>query len=481
MTMDSGAPGKVTEIGAGLPGPSLFIPVTVACGNFMTGLDQNVVVTALPRIGQSLGEPPSQLGLVMTAYVMALIVAMPASGWAADRIGVRRAYCGALAVFALSSVACGLSDGFWMLVAARVCQGVGGALMGTLGQVVILGSFPRDRTLKINMYMAVASQTGPMVGPLLGGALTTYVSWRWIFFINIPLALGAALSAGRFFPSDVKTADAPFDFIGFGLIGTGVALLVLGMDELGADTAGWIVAAQLAASALILALAVSYSLRTAFPLLNLRLLAIRTFRISLLTGGGLDTIGLTSVIFLLPLMLQVGFGMTAVGAGALTFLMAAGAWSMRLAMPPLLRRFGFRRVLLTNTPIVAALVAGFSLFRADTPIWLMAAYIFIIGLFRTVQWASTGNLSYSDIPPEELGRFSALFYVLWQSAVVISFGTAAALLSSLAGPDQRAAPADFRIVFLVEAAVTLCALIAYSRLKAGDGVNVSGYSPATVE
>jgi EmrB/QacA subfamily drug resistance transporter len=456
-----------------------MIPVTVACGNFMTGLDQNVVVTALPGIGKSLGEAPSHLGLVLTAYVMSLIVALPASSWAADRLGPRRAYCIAVGVFALGSVLCGFADSFWALIGARALQGLGGGLMGTLGQVVILQSFPRDRTLKINTYITLASQTGPMVGPLVGGALTTYVSWRWIFFINVPIALFAALSAARLFPKPAKPTGLPFDLPGFLLIGSGMILLVLGMDALGSgDAVGWIIASELAGAAVILALAVSYSLRASFPLIDFRLLSIRTFRIAMLTGGGLDTIGLGSIMFLLPLLLQIGFGMSAVRAGSLTFLVAFGSISLRAFLPLILNRFGFRRVLVTNTPIVAALIAGFAFFRADMPLWLLAFYIFVFGSFRTLQWGSTGNLSYSDVPPERLSRFSALYYVLWQLAVTISIGQASALLSLFAGPGTHAHANDFRIVFVIEGLLTLTALLAYRRLTPQDGINVSGHKLA---
>ncbi|MEI9401368.1 MFS transporter [Mesorhizobium argentiipisi] len=453
----------------------MLLPATVACGVFMTSLDQNVVVTALPGIGESLDRPPSQLGLLITVYVASLIVTMPLGGWLADRFGLRNVYCFALLVFASASALCGLSENIWMLVGSRALQGCGGALMGTLGQVVILSSFPRARTLKINMYISLAGQSGPLVGPLVGGALTTYVSWRWIFYINIPIALTAALLAASLFPTTTKPVRTPFDLPGFLLVGSGMGLLVFGMDSLAAkDAANSLIGIELGLAIVILTVAAFYCLRARNPLLDLNLLRIRTFRISFLTGGGLDTIGLSSVVFLLPLMFQLGFGMSAVQAGSLTFVAAIGSLLMRFFMPRLLNRFGFKRVLVINTPIIALLVAGFALMQESLPAWIVLAYIFAFGVFRSVQWASTGNLAYSDIAPEQLARFSALYYILWQLAVAISVGLASALLSLLAG-GGKASVNDYRILFVIEGLITLCALSAYLRLTPQDGAHVSGH------
>jgi EmrB/QacA subfamily drug resistance transporter len=455
---------------------SLLLPITVACGNFMTGLDQNVVITALPAIGRSLGEAPARLGLTLTAYVAALIIALPLGGWASDRFSARRAYCLAALIFTVASALCGLADTFPELVAARIVQGFGGALMGTVGQVVILSSFPRQKTLKINVYISLASQAAPMVGPLVGGALATYLSWRWIFFINLPVGLLVAALAARLFPAHASKQAQPFDGIGFLLTGAGIALLVFGMNGIGDDTfPGWVVGIQLAAGLALLALAIRHALRTSHPLLDLSLLRIRTLRISLLTGGGLDTIGLTAVMFILPLMLQVGFGMTAAHSGSLTFLAAVGSLSARMLLPALLRRLGFRRLLVTNTPTLAVLVAAFALLQPSTPIWMMAGLIIVFGALRSFQFGSAGNLSYADVPPESLARFSAMYYVTWQLAVALSIGATSALLAWLATDQPKLTPAEFHTAFVIASFVALSAVIAYLRLKPEDGRLVSGH------
>lgn len=453
---------------------SLLVPVTVACGNLMTSLDQNVVVTALPAIGRSLGEPPTQLGSIVTVYTASLIVAMPTGGWAAARFGLRRSYFTAVLIFGSASILCGVASSPWTLNATRSLQGLGGALMSTLGQVAVLSSFPREQTLRINTFVALAKQMGLMFGPLVGGALTACLSWRWIFFVNVPLACAASMGATLFFPVGPSARRMPFDLAGFLLVGAGTVTLVFGLDALSADNLR-IAATELALAVMILAIATIYFLVVPQPLLDIRLLRIRTFRVSFLTGGGIDTITLTSVLFLLPLMFQVGFGMTAVQSGSLTFTAALGSLLARVAMPSLLRRFGFRKVLVFNTPVVAAIAGGFAFFRAGLPSWIAVAYIFTFGMFRAVQWSSTGNLAYSDIRQEQLAHFSALYYILAQLGVAIGIGLASAMLSLLSRHERYASSDGFRVVFVVEGVVTLVALFGYLSLKPEDGIQVSGH------
>ncbi|HEX4506546.1 MAG TPA: MFS transporter [Alphaproteobacteria bacterium] len=475
-----------------IPGPTaapspaaralILLAMTVGFGNFMVALDQNIVVTALPGIGITLGRPANELGLVMTIYVLALIVFMPLGAWLTERFGTKACYLAALATFGVASIGCGLSNTLPILVLARALQGCGGALMGTVGQVAILRAFPRSKVLKINIYMSLASQVGPLVGPLVGGALTTYVSWHWIFFVNAPLALGAAALAISCFPARTSGHVPRLDLIGFMLISLGMTLLVFSMDSLGdRGRSGWITAGLLLLSVMSLAAAIAYLLRARDPLLDLRLFRVRTIRITLLTGGGLDTIGMTAVTLLLPLMFQIGFGMTAVQAGSWTFIVGIGSMFPRFFLPTMLKKYGFRRLLVINTPVIALLTAGFALFQVSTPMWFGLAYIFVFGLSRSIQWGTASNLSYADVNPEQLAQYSALYYIFWRLSVSISMGTATALLSLLAPPDGTSSIGDFRIAFVLEALVILLAVLAYRRLAVDDGASVSGFcsEPAT--
>ena len=453
-----------------------FLPFTVACGTFLSSLDQNIVVTALPGIGATLGRAPSQLGLVMTVYILTLLISMPLAGWLTNRFGTKACYIGALLSFAIASIGCGAAPSFWTLILARGLQGFGGGLMGTVGQVAVLRAFPRSKMLKINIYIQLAAQIGPLVGPLVGGALTTYISWHWIFFVNVPLAFGAIALAIAYFPSKEGLRASQLDIVGFILMSVGMTLLIFCMDSLGNGSRSiWAPAGLLTLSILALTGAVLYLLRASKPILDLRLLKIRTVRVSLLTGGGLDTIGMISVTLLLPMMFQVGFGMSAVQSGSWTFVIGLGSMMPRVSLPPLLKRFGFRQILVVNTPVVAFLTAGFVFFQATTPMWAGLTYIFLFGFFRSLQWGTSSNLSYADIGPAYLADFSALYNGLWRVAASVSMGTAMAMLSLLSPDGKAPSVNDFRIVLVVEALIILCALFSYRKLSAEDGASISGH------
>ncbi|MGE3993820.1 MFS transporter [Pseudorhodoplanes sp.] len=454
-----------------------MIPVIIACCNFMVTLSHYSILTALPDIGRSLGEPPSHLGQLITVYIASLIISMPLSSWLADRFGLRNVYGMAILIFGLSSALGGLATDIWTLTGVRIVQGFGAALIGTLGQVVILGFFPRNQTLRLSNYQSIARQTAQIVAPLVGGTLATYISWRWIFLINAPVILAAAVAAFLLFPTRHLTRRARLDIPGFVLFSLGIALLIFGLSSLGTHGLPvWGAAAELAIAGAILAAFVWYCMRTTNPLLSLSLFRLRTLRVSLITGGGLDTIGLASVSFLLPLMFQIGFGMTAAQSGALTFLTACGSLVMRFGVPQMLRRFGFRSVLIWNTPIAAALVAAFALTSATTPIWIVAAHIFALGLFRAMQWSSAGNLSYAEIATEDLTQFSALYYIFGQLALALSIALASGMISFLAGGENSASISDFHFVFFIQGIITLCSWFAYRSLQTEDGAQVSGHA-----
>ncbi len=453
----------------------LLIPMVVAVAFLMEQLDATIITTAIPDMAASLRSTPVQMNLAVTTYVLALAIFIPVSGWFADRFGARRIFVAALAVFTLGSVACGAAQSFPMLVATRAVQGLGGAMMTPVGRLILLRSFPRRDLVKAMTYTTLPAILGPVAGPLLGGVITTYASWRWIFFVNIPFGLGGILLALRFVEDTRAEARTPFDVPGFLLVGTAVAMVQFGLEAVGRPLVptGAIVALLAAAAALLLAFGV-HARRVAHPAVDLRLFRHRSFAVGTLAGG-LCRVGLNGAPFLLPLMLQVGFGLSPVASGSLTFVSSVGAVFVRVTAGRLLRWFGFRIVLSGSAVLGALVVAGFALLEPSTPHWAVAAYIFAFGLMRSTQFMTSNTLSYADLPAAELSRATSIGGVLQQLSVSFGVSMAATVLTLLSRHGEALTPARFHETFLLTAIVPLLALPGFLLLKAEDGAQVSGH------
>ncbi len=451
-----------------------LIPGIVAVAFLMQALDSTIITTAIPDMAVSLATTPVRMNLAVTAYVLTLAVFIPLSGWCADRFGARRIFVLALAMFSLGSALCGLSGSFPMLIATRILQGIGGAMMTPVGRLILLRSFPRSELVTAMTYMTLPAIVGPIIGPLVGGFLTTYVSWRWIFYVNLPFALLGIVLALRYLEPTRGDRSVRFDLQGFVLFGCGIGLLQVGIDnvERSALSAPELGALFLAAAVLLAAFA-RYARRAAVPVVDLRLFRERTFATGSLVGG-ICRVALNGVPFLLPLMLQVGFGMSAIGSGSLTFLGSAGAIIVRLFIAPLLRALGFRTVLIGSAVAGSAVLAGFTLLQPGTPRWLIGAYILVFGLCRSTQFMTTNTLAYAETPAAELSRATSLGGLVQQLTVSFGVSLSAVLLSALSG-HGRLTPGRFHEAFLLTAIVPLLAIPGFLRLRAADGAQVSGY------
>ena len=377
----------------------ILVPLIVACAMFMQNLDSTVIATALPTIAQSLGESPLRLNVAITCYLLSLAVFIPISGWTADRFGARRVFSAAIVVFTLGSIACGMANSLPALVAARILQGMGGALMVPVGRLVLLRTVPKSDLVRAMSFVSVPALIGPVMGPPVGGFIVTYASWRWIFFINIPIGvLGIVLV--NMLVSDLKeTGRRPLDRSGFVLTGIGLASLAFGFENVGRGTLPIVGVVGLLAVGVICLMA----FMSATPGgCRIRSSIWRLFRIptyaSASIGGFLFRMGLGALPFLLPLMLQVGFGLSALNSGLLTFASAAGAMLMKTSAVRILRAFGFRIVLVGDAVISAAFLFGYSLFRPDTPHLVIFLALLIGGFFRSLQMTSINTLSYADVP-----------------------------------------------------------------------------------
>ena len=460
---------------AAMGGRRLLIPLIVAFAFLMEQLDATIVTTAIPDMARSLRVAPLQMNAIITAYILSLAVFIPVSGWIADRYGARRVFAAALAIFSAASALCGLSSSLPMLVGMRVLQGFGGAMMTPVGRLVLLRAFPRSQLVTAMTYVTVPAVIGPAVGPVLGGLLTTYANWRWVFYVNVPIGLVGMALALRFV-EDVRL-DSPgrFDVTGFLLCGGGLGLLQFGLENVGHPVLPRLAVVGLAgAGVALLAAYVPYARDRPNAALDLSLFAIRTFRVSTLAGGVSRT-GVNAVPFMLPLLFQIGFGLSPVQSGLLTFVSSLGTLVVRPVSARLMRRFGYRGLLMGNGVLCAAVVAAFALVQPGTPHPLVFLLVLLFGVVRATQFMTTNTLTYADMPAAKLSRGTSMGGVIQQLTVSFGVSIAAALLSLIAGPGRLPSVADFHDAFLVVALITLASAPGFLRLKPGDGAHVSGY------
>jgi EmrB/QacA subfamily drug resistance transporter len=455
----------------------ILIPLVVACGLFMENLDSTIISTSVPEMARSLGESPLKLNLAVTSYLLSLAVFIPISGWIADRFGARTVFCSAIVLFTLGSALCGLADSLPMLIATRVLQGFGGAMMTPVGRLILLRSFPKDALVTAMSYVTVPALIGPTMGPIIGGLLTTYASWRWIFYINIPFGIVGIVLASRYIENFRAQKPPRFDFTGFLIAGCGLAFLEFAIESLGRHVLAPETQITLFfVAALTLLLYGWHARRVESPALDLTLFRNRTFNISVLNGG-ICRIGLGAIPFLLPLLMQLGFGLDALHSGMITFVSGLGAILMKTVSSWMLRSFGFRRLLVGNSVIVGAMVAGLALFRQDTPHWLLLSYLLVFGFLRSIQFTAMNTLGYAELTPATMSRATSLSSVAQQLSVSFGVSIGASILAVLVG-DRMVTAADFRPVFLIVALIPALTAIGFARLRPLDGVEVSGYRPA---
>ena len=452
----------------------ILIPVIVAFAFLMEQLDSTIVTTAIPDMSRSLHVPPLQMNLAITSYILSLAVFIPISGWIADRFGTRRVFALALLLFTIASACCGVVHSLPELIVARVFQGFGGAMMTPVGRLILLQSFPRAELVTAMTYMTVPAIIGPTIGPILGGLLTTYANWRWIFYVNVPIgALGIALAL-RFVEDTRLKRPPPFDTRGFLLCGAGLALLQFAIENIGRPIVPrpWIAAFTVGGVMLLLCYGV-HARRLTDPALDLTLFRIRTFRISTLSGG-LSRLGVNGVPFMLPLMFQIGFGLSPVASGSLTFITSLGSPLLRLVSSRGLAKFGFRNLLIGNGIFCAFVIALFALTQPETPHWIVFIHVMVFGLARSTQFMTTNTLTYVDAPAAKLSRSTSLGGVVQQLTVSLGVSVSAAMLGAIAGPHLPSVH-DFHVAFLGVAALTLLSVPGFFSLRSTDGAHVSRY------
>ena len=456
------------------------LTLVVASALFMESLVSTVIATSLAAMAVDLQVDPLTLKLAFTAYFVALAIFIPISGWCADRYGARTVFAAAIAVFTLASVGCALAWDLYSLVAGRFCQGLGGAMMLPVGRLILLRAIPRKQMLSAMAWLSIPTLFAPILGPPLGGFITTYYHWRGIFWLNVPIGLIGLALALWWVPQVHGDRDKPLDWPGFLLTGGGLALAIFGFTLLGSHATGSGVAvAMMASGGVLLALYLRHAARVAHPIIDLTLLQIASFRLSLV-GGLLFRIAVGAMPFLLPLMLQVGFGMNAFESGSLTFTAAVGAVTMKLTAAPILKRWGFRRVLCGNAWISSALVAALALFTVHTPATAIMAVLLVGGFFRSLQFTSLNTLAYADVEHSALSRATSLVGVVQQLSLAAGVALAAMLLDGSRSVEGRSEllAIDFSRAFVAVGVVSLASLIWYRRLAPDAGAEMSGHRAA---
>ena len=455
----------------------LLIALLVAGAFFMENLDGTVIATALPQMAISFGARPVDLNIGMSAYLLTLGVFIPISGWISDRFGARLVFTTAVVIFTLASVLCGFANGVGSFVAMRILQGIGGAMMVPVGRLVVLNNTPKEKLISAIATITWPALVAPVLGPPLGGFITDHASWRWIFFLNLPLGILAFAFALILIPETKSTVRPPFDWIGFVLSGIGLASLMYGLELVGRPDPVWLEAsAYVIAGLALLTVALFHFLRTEHPLIDLSGMKLPTFAITI-SGGSLFRTAIGAVPFLVPLMFQVGFGLSAFHAGMLTLAIFAGNLAMKPATTPILRRFGFKPVLVVNGILNAVFITACALFSPDTPIWFIVPVLFIGGMCRSMHFTALNTIAFADIPPQQMTGANTLFSTVFQltmgmgiavGAIGIRIGQA---ISAPLGVSGIVA-IEFRLAFVLLGIIALFAVVDCLSLdrRAGDNV-----------
>jgi EmrB/QacA subfamily drug resistance transporter len=394
-----------------------LIPLIVATALFMENMDSTVIATSLPAIAVDIGTNPLTLKLAITSYLLSLAVFIPASGWTADRFGARMVFSIAIAVFMVGSIGCALSSSVTDFVIARIVQGMGGAMMTPVGRLVLLRSIDKSALVNAMAWVTVPALIGPVIGPPLGGFITTYFSWHWIFLINIPIGLLGIFMAMRYI--DPIRSDDPerFDLYGLVLAGIGLGGIAFGLSVAGLNLLPWtIVVALIAIGIISMTLYVIHAKRTASPVLDFSLLRLATMRASII-GGFMFRLGIGALPFLLPLLMQVGFGLSPFQSGLVTFASAVGAMGMKTLAARIIRTFGFRNLMTINAVVSSVFLAACALFTVTTPLLLIMIILVVGGFFRSLQFTAINTVAYAEVEPGQMSRATTLVSVNQQLAI----------------------------------------------------------------
>jgi len=460
-----------------------YLPWVVASALFMEQLDSTIINTAVPTMAESLNVTPLSLKSVVTSYIVSLAVCIPASGWMADRFGTRRVFSVAVGIFTISSILCGLAINAPMLVATRILQGIGAAMMMPVGRLAIVRTFAKSQLLMAMNFVIIPALIGPMLGPTIGGLIVHWLSWRVIFFVNVPVGIAALVLIRRYMPDYRDEKARPLDVVGLVLFGAGAALLSWLLEVFGEHEIDPTSAAILLGISFCLLAAFGWHVReSAHPLLRLALFKVRTFRVSVV-GGFITRLGIGGLPFLLPLLYQLGLGLPAWQSGLLMMPAAIAAMGMKFISVRVLRRFGFRQVLVVNTVMSGLTICMFSLVTPATPIVLIVGIGLAQGFFNSLQFTSINSMAYADVEARDSSMAATIASTLQQMS--LGFGLACGslitgwYLAGLPQTDAAAVSSALHRAFLTLGGLTIVSSLSFWTLRANDGDSVSRGASAT--
>jgi EmrB/QacA subfamily drug resistance transporter len=434
------------------------LALLVAGAYFMEILDATVIAPAAPHIAADLGVPAVAVNVAITAYVLTLAVLIPVSGWLTDRFGARLIFIVAIAVFTCASAGCAAATSLPMLVATRVLQGVGGAMMVPVGRLVVIRTTAKTELVRAIAYLTWPALVAPLVAPGLGGILSTYASWRLIFLINVPLGLVGLLLARRLVPEVRADDTGRLDWRGFLLTAVGIAALVVGMEAVAAPRPDWpVTTSALAVAAAVLAATIRYLLRVSRPLLDLRILQVRTYRVTAL-GGSIFRAVITAIPFLLPLFFQLGFGWNAAHAGLVVIALFAGNLGIKPATTPLMRRFGIRAVMLAAVVASAVCLVGMAFLEPSTPLLVLLVLLTCSGVFRSIGFTTYNTVAFADVPAARMTSANTLMSTVQELGAGLGVAVGALLVRLGSSAAEAVGPGDgadvpYRVAFVALAVI----------------------------
>ncbi|HGM6911971.1 TPA: multidrug transporter subunit MdtD [Serratia marcescens] len=447
------------------------LPWIAAMAFFMQALDATILNTALPAIAQSLGRSPLAMQSAVISYTLTVAMLIPVSGWLADRFGTRRVFIFAVTLFTLGSLLCALSPTLSALVASRVLQGIGGAMMMPVARLALLRAYPRSELLPVLNFVTMPGLVGPILGPLLGGWLVTYATWHWIFLINIPIGLLGIFYARKYMP-DFTTPKRRFDFLGFMLFGLSLVLISTGLELFGERVLASYISLGILLSGFVMLFGyIAHARRHPQPLIGLDLFKTRTFSVGI-AGNVASRLGTGCVPFLMPLMLQVGFGYTAIVAGCMMAPTAIGSLMAKSTVTQVLRWFGYRKTLVGITVIIGVLIAQFALQSPGMPLWLMILPLFVLGMAMSTQFTAMNTISLADLNDANASAGNSVLAVTQQLSISFGVAISAAVLRFYESLSLGTMIDHFHYTFITMGIVTVASALVFMLLRRKDGRNL---------